>query len=166
MAIQTVGVVGLGQMGSGIVEVFARAGVNVIAREINDDLLARGQNYLKRSFAKGVERGKISQAEADAALSRITTTTQLTDFAGCDLVIEAATENMALKKTIFTELDVICKPEALLASNTSSLSITEIASATQRADRVVGLHFFNPVPVMPLIEIVPRSTPLANDRFK
>lgn len=117
MSIQTVGVVGLAN-GSGIVEVFARAGVNVIAREVNDDLLARGQNYLKRSFSKGVERGKISQAEADAALSRITTTTQLTDFAGCDLVIEAATENMALKKTIFTELDVICKPEALLASNT------------------------------------------------
>ena len=154
MAIQTVGVVGMGQMGSGIVEVFARAGVNVVAREINDELLARGLNYLKRSFSKGVERGKLSQAEADAALSRITTTTQLTDFANCDLVIEAATENMALKKTIFTELDVICKPAALLASNTSSLSITEIASATQRADRVVGLHFFNPVPVMPLIEIV------------
>ncbi len=154
MTIQTIGVVGLGQMGSGIAEVFARAGVNVFAREINDELLARGLNYLKRSFGKGVERGKLSQADADAALSRITTTTQLTDFAGCDLVIEAATENMALKKTIFTELDVICKSHAILASNTSSLSITEIASATQRPDKVVGLHFFNPVPVMPLIEIV------------
>lgn len=154
MAIQTVGVVGMGQMGSGIVEVFARAGVNVIAREINDELLTRGQNYLKRSFSKGVERGKLSQADADAALNRITATTQLADFANCDLVIEAATENMALKKTIFTELDVICKPHALLGSNTSSLSITEIATATQRPDKVVGLHFFNPVPVMPLIEIV------------
>ncbi len=144
MSIQTVGVVGMGQMGSGITEVFARAGVNVIAREINDELLARGLNYLKRSFGKGVERGKLSQADADAALSRITTTTQLTDFAGCDLVIEAATENMPLKKTIFTELDVICKPEAILASNTSSLSITEIASATQRPDRVVGLALLQP----------------------
>ncbi len=154
MTFQTVGVVGIGQMGSGIAEAFARAGCQVVAREINDDLLERGKAYLQRSFARGVERGKLPQAEADAALGRISFTTQLTDFAHCDLVIEAATENMALKKTLFTELDVICKPEALLASNTSSLSITEIASATQRPDRVVGLHFFNPVPVMPLIEIV------------
>jgi len=154
MTFQAVGIVGVGQMGSGIVETFARAGCQVVAREINDELLERGKAYLQRSFARGVERGKLPQADADAALGRISFTTQLTDFAHCDLVIEAATENMTLKKTLFTELDVICKPEALLASNTSSLSITEIASATQRPDRVVGLHFFNPVPVMPLIEIV------------
>jgi 3-hydroxybutyryl-CoA dehydrogenase len=154
MTFQTVGVVGVGQMGSGIVEVFARAGCEVVAREINDELLERGRAYLQRSFARGVERGKIPPAEAEAALGRLSFTTQLSDFAHCDLVIEAATENMALKKTLFTELDVICKPEAILASNTSSLSITEIASATQRPDKVVGLHFFNPVPVMPLIEIV------------
>ncbi len=154
MAIQTVGVVGMGQMGSGIVEVCTRAGLHVVAREVNDDLLDRGKTYLKKSFAKGVERGKLSQADADVALERITYTLHLADFANCDLVVEAATENMQLKKTIFTELDVICKPHAILASNTSSLSITEIASATQRPDKVVGLHFFNPVPVMPLIEIV------------
>src|SRR5512136_92 len=154
MTFQTVGVVGVGQMGSGIVEVFTRAGCEVVAREINDELLERGRAYLQRSFARGVERGKLPQAEADAALGRLSFTTQLAEFAHCDLVIEAATENMTLKKTLFTELDVICKPEALLASNTSSLSITEIASATQRPDKVVGLHFFNPVPVMPLIEIV------------
>jgi len=154
MAFQTVGIVGVGQMGSGIVEVFARAGCPVVAREINDELLERGKAYLQRSFVRGVERGKLPQAEADAALGRLRFTTQLADLAHCDLVIEAATENMTLKKTLFTELDVICKPEALLASNTSSLSITEIASATQRPDRVVGLHFFNPAPVMPLIEIV------------
>ena len=154
MAVQTVGVVGIGQMGSGIVEVFARAGCPVVAREINQDLLERGKDYLQRSFARGVERGKLSQTDADAALGRVSFTTELADFAHCDLVIEAATENMQLKKTLFTELDVICKPEAILASNTSSLSITEIGSATQRPDRVVGLHFFNPVPVMPLIEIV------------
>ncbi len=154
MTFQTVGVVGVGQMGSGIVEVFARAGCNVVAREINDELLERGKAYLQRSFARGVERGKITQTEAETALGRLSFTTQLSDFARCDLVIEAATENMQLKKTLFTELDVICKPEAILASNTSSLSITEIASATQRPDKVVGLHFFNPVPVMPLIEIV------------
>ena len=154
MTFQTVGVVGVGQMGSGIVEVFARSGCQVVAREVNEELLERGKNYLQRSFARGVERGKITPAEADAASSRIAFTTQLADFARCNLVIEAATENMQLKKTLFTELDVICEPEAILASNTSSLSITEIGSATQRPDRVVGLHFFNPVPVMPLIEIV------------
>jgi 3-hydroxybutyryl-CoA dehydrogenase len=154
MTFQTVGVVGVGQMGSGIAEVFARAGCGVVAREINDELLERGRAYLQRSFARGVERGKLTQAEAEAALSRLSFTTQLSDFAHCDLVIEAATENMTLKKTLFTELDVICKSEAILASNTSSLSITEIASATQRPDKVVGLHFFNPVPVMPIIEIV------------
>jgi 3-hydroxybutyryl-CoA dehydrogenase len=154
MTFQTIGVVGIGQMGSGIVEVFARAGCAVVAREINDELLERGRAYLQRSFARGVERGKLTQAESEAALERMSFTTELTGFAHCDLVIEAATENMALKKTLFTELDVICAPEAILASNTSSLSITEIASATQRPDKVVGLHFFNPVPVMPLIEIV------------
>jgi 3-hydroxybutyryl-CoA dehydrogenase len=154
MTFQIIGVVGVGQMGSGIMEAFARAGCDVVAREINDDLLERGRVYLQRSLTRGVERGKLTQAEADAALSNISFTTQLTDFAHCDLVIEAATENMTLKKTLFTELDVICKGEAILASNTSSLSITEIASATQRPDKVVGLHFFNPVPVMPLIEIV------------
>lgn len=154
MTFQTVGVVGVGQMGSGIAEVFARAGCDVVAREINDELLERGRAYLQRSFARGVERGKLTQAEAEAALRRLSFTTQLSDFAHCDLVIEAATENMTLKKTLFTELDVICKSEAILASNTSSLSITEIASATQRPDKVVGLHFFNPVPVMPIIEIV------------
>ncbi len=154
MTFQTIGVVGVGQMGSGIVEVFARSGCPVVAREINDDLLERGKTYLQRSLGRGVERGKLTQAEADAAYECISFTTQLSDFAHCDLVIEAATENMKLKKTLFTELDVICKPEAVLASNTSSLSITEIASATQRPDKVVGLHFFNPVPVMPIIEIV------------
>jgi 3-hydroxybutyryl-CoA dehydrogenase len=154
MTFQTVGVVGIGQMGSGIVEAFARAGCDVMAREINDDLLERGKVYLQRSLARGVERGKLTQADADAALGHIAYTTQLSAFAHCDLVIEAATENMTLKKTLFTELDVICKAEAILASNTSSLSITEIASATQRPEKVVGLHFFNPVPVMPLIEIV------------
>ena len=154
MTFQTVGVVGIGQMGSGIVEVLTRAGCNVVAREVNDELLERGQVYLQRSFARGVERGKVTQADAEAALGRISFTTLLTDFAHCELVVEAATENMMLKKTLFTELDVICKPDAILASNTSSLSITEIAAATQRPDKVVGLHFFNPVPVMPLIEIV------------
>jgi 3-hydroxybutyryl-CoA dehydrogenase len=154
MAINTIGVVGMGQMGSGIIETCARAGIDVIGRDINAEFVAKGLNTIKKSLSKGVERGKLTQAEMDAALGRIKSTTALADFAHCDLVIEAATENMQIKKTLFTELDVIVGPNALLASNTSSLSITEIASATQRPDRVVGLHFFNPVPVMPLIEIV------------
>lgn len=154
MAINTIGVIGMGQMGGGIIETAARAGFTVIGRDINDEFVAKGLNNIKKSLSKGVERGKLSQAEMEAALSRITGTTVLADFAHCDLVIEAATENMQLKKTLFTELDMIVKPEAILGSNTSSLSITEIASATQRPDRVIGVHFFNPVPVMPLIEIV------------
>lgn len=154
MTIQTIGVVGMGQMGSGIIETCARAGIDVIGRDINAEFVAKGVNNLKKSLSKGVERGKLTQTEMDAALGRIKSTTALADFAHCDLVIEAATENMQIKKTLFTELDMIVGPNALLASNTSSLSITEIASATQRPDKVVGLHFFNPVPVMPLIEIV------------
>jgi 3-hydroxybutyryl-CoA dehydrogenase len=154
MDIRLIGVVGVGQMGGGIAETCARAGFDVIGREINDALLERGMENLKASLERGVKRGKLTQAEMDAALARVTGTTSLADFKDCDLVIEAATENMQLKKTLFTELDAITRPEAILASNTSSLSITEIASATERPDRVVGLHFFNPVPVMPLIEIV------------
>jgi len=154
MNIQLVGVVGVGQMGSGIVEACARAGFDVIAREINEDLLNRGLGAVKASMERGVKKGKLSQADLDAALSRIHGTMLLSDFKDCDLVIEAAVENMQLKKTIFTELDAITRPEAVLASNTSSLSITEIASATERPDKVLGLHFFNPVPVMPLIEVV------------
>jgi 3-hydroxybutyryl-CoA dehydrogenase len=154
MDFKLIGVVGMGQMGGGIVEVCARAGFDVIAREINDELLTQGQDNLRSSMERAVKKGKLTQADMDVALARVTGTTTLADFTGCDLVIEAAVENMQLKKTIFTELDAITRPEALLASNTSSLSITEIASATERPDKVVGLHFFNPVPVMPLIEIV------------
>ncbi|MGH2592989.1 MAG: 3-hydroxyacyl-CoA dehydrogenase family protein [Anaerolineae bacterium] len=154
MEIKLIGVVGMGLMGSGIVEACARAGFHVIAREVNDDLLNRGLDNLKASMERGVKRGKLPRADLDAALARITGTTSLADFKDCDLVIEAAVENMQLKKTIFTELDAITRPEALLASNTSSLSITEIASATERPDKVLGLHFFNPAPVMPLIEVV------------
>ena len=154
MEIKLIGIVGVGQMGSGIVEACTRAGFRVIAREVNDDLLNRGLDNLKASMERGVKRGKLPQADMDAALARITGTTSLADFKDCDVVIEAAVENMQLKKTIFTELDAITRPEAILASNTSSLSITEIASATERPDKVLGLHFFNPAPVMPLIEVV------------
>jgi len=154
MEIKKVGVVGCGLMGSGIVEACARAGYTVVVREVNDDLLQKGLSRLKTSLAKGVERGKLAQADMDAALARITGTTSLDDFRGCDLVIEAVLENMAEKKSVFAALDAILAPQAIIASNTSSLCITEMASVTRRGDKVLGLHFFNPVPVMPLLEIV------------
>lgn len=153
-ALKTIGVVGCGLMGAGIVEICARTGYQVVVREINQELLQKGLSRVKASMAKGVEKGKLSQADMDAAIGRIKGTLSLSDFKECDLVIEAAVENMQLKKTIFTELDAICRPEAVLASNTSSLCITEMAAATERPDKVLGLHFFNPVPVMPLLEIV------------
>ncbi len=152
--IKTIGVVGCGLMGAGIVETCARSGYQVVVREINDDLLQRGLKRIGSSMSKGVEKGKLSQADRDAALARIKGTLSMADFKDCDLVVEAAVENMPLKKTIFTELDSICRPGAILASNTSSLCVTEMAAATERAGQVVGLHFFNPVPVMPLLEIV------------
>ena len=154
MEIKKVGVVGCGLMGSGIVEACARAGYTVVVREVNDDLLQQGLSRLKTSLAKGVERGKLPQADMDAALARITGSTSLDDFRGCDLVIEAVLENMAEKKSVFAALDAILAPQAIIASNTSSLCITEMASVTKRGDKVLGLHFFNPVPVMPLLEIV------------
>jgi 3-hydroxybutyryl-CoA dehydrogenase len=153
-AVKTIGVVGCGLMGAGIVETCARAGYSVIVREVNDELLQRGLKRIGASMAKGVEKGKLAQADMDAAMARIAGTLSLADFKGCDLVVEAAVENMELKKTIFTELDTICRPDAILASNTSSLCVTEMAAATERPDKVLGLHFFNPVPVMPLLEIV------------
>ena len=152
--IKTIGVVGCGLMGAGIVETCARAGFHVVVREVNDDLLQKGLKRIQDSMSKAVQRGKLSQADLEAALAHIRGTLNLADFKDCDLVIEAAVENMSLKKTIFTELDSICRSDAILASNTSSLCITEMAAATERPDKVLGLHFFNPVPVMPLLEIV------------
>jgi 3-hydroxybutyryl-CoA dehydrogenase len=153
-SIKTVGVVGCGLMGAGIVETCARAGFHVVVREVNDDLLQKGLKRIQDSMGKAVQRGKLSQPDLEAALARIRGTLNLADFKDCDLVVEAAVENMSLKKTIFTELDTICRSDAILASNTSSLCITEMAAATERPDKVLGLHFFNPVPVMPVLEIV------------
>lgn len=154
MEIKKVGVVGCGLMGSGIVEVCARAGYDVVVREVNDELLQKGLERVKKSMSKGVQRGKLSQEDMDAAWQRIQGTTTLADMADCDLVIEAAVEKMEVKKAIFAELDSIVPPHAILASNTSSLCVTEMASVTKRSDKVLGIHFFNPVPVMPLIEFV------------
>lgn len=154
MEIKKVGVVGCGLMGSGIAEVCARAGYQVVVSELNADLLDRGLGRIRDSLARAVSRGKATPEERDQALARIHGTLDLADFADCDLAIEAAVENMAIKKEIFAALDRILPPHAILASNTSSLCVTEMASVTQRGDKVLGIHFFNPVPVMPLIEFV------------
>ncbi len=154
MEIKHIGVVGCGLMGSGIAEVCARAGYKVSVSEISDELLQKGLGRIQKSLSKAVARGKVEQQQADQAMARITGTLDLADLAECDMVIEAAIENMAVKKEIFAALDKLLAPHALLASNTSSLCITEMAGATHRGDKVLGIHFFNPVPVMPLIEFV------------
>ena len=154
MDINRVGVVGCGLMGSGIAEVCARAGYGVVVREVNDELLNKGLARIRDSLARAVARGKTGQDQADQALAHLRGTLDLADFAGCDVAIEAAVENMALKKQIFVDLDRILPAHAILASNTSSLCVTEMASVTRRGDKVLGIHFFNPVPVMPLIEFV------------
>jgi 3-hydroxybutyryl-CoA dehydrogenase len=141
-------------MGSGIAEVCARAGYTTIVREMNDELLARGRQRIEQSMTAAVDRSKLEAAARDQALARLRGTTNLQDFASCDLVIEAATENPEIKKKTFAELDKVCPPHTILASNTSSIPIIQMATATQRPDRVLGMHFMNPVPVMRLIEYV------------
>lgn len=152
--VRRVGVVGCGLMGSGIAEVVARAGYDVVVRELTPELLERGLGRIDASLRRAVERGKLDEAAREAARARIRGTTALEDLAGADLVIEAVIERMDEKKAVLGALDRIVAPGVVLASNTSSLSITEMAAATRRPDRVVGLHFFNPVPVMPLVEVV------------
>lgn len=152
--IRHVGVVGCGLMGSGIAEMAARSGYEVVVRELTADLLQQGLDRLEASMRKAVERGKLDEGARETARARIRGTTDLADLAGVDLVVEAVIERMDEKKELLRDLDRLVAPGVILASNTSSLSITEMAAATGRPDRVVGLHFFNPVPVMPLVEIV------------
>jgi 3-hydroxybutyryl-CoA dehydrogenase len=154
MEIKSVGVVGCGLMGSGIVELIAKNGYPVVVREINDDFLNKGLERIKGSLARAVDRNKLSAADRDAAWARIKGTTDMADLAGVDLAIEAAIESLELKKSIFKELEHVTRPDVILASNTSSLAVIEMASMTKRPDKVLGLHFFNPVPVMPLLEMV------------
>jgi 3-hydroxybutyryl-CoA dehydrogenase len=154
MEIHKVGVVGCGLMGSGIAQVAAMAGFPTVVREVSEELLKKGASSIEKSLAKFVEKGQLSAEQRSHTLGRLKPTTDLRDFAGCDLVIEAVTENLELKRKTFTELDGIVKPEAIFASNTSSLSITEMMTATRRAPRFLGLHFFNPVPLMKLVEVV------------
>jgi len=152
--IKRVGVVGCGLMGAGIAEVCARTSYTVIVREVTEELLKKGLARIEASMARAVERGKMTAADAKAARARITGTTRLEDLAAVDLVLEAVVENMDLKKQVFSELDRRCPPQTIFASNTSSLSITEMASVTSRAAKFLGMHFFNPVPVMKLVELV------------
>jgi 3-hydroxybutyryl-CoA dehydrogenase len=154
VTIRTVGVLGCGLMGSGIAQVSAVAGYDVIVRDLDQGLLARGRAAIEGSLAKFVEKGKLEAAARDAALRRLRSTTALEELQGCDLIIEAVTEDLELKTKLWTSLDQLCPEEALFASNTSSLSIISMARVTKRPDRFLGLHFFNPVPLMPLVEVV------------
>jgi 3-hydroxybutyryl-CoA dehydrogenase len=164
MDIKTVGIVGCGAMGAGIVQVSAQAGYQVVVSEINDQLLQKGLATIEGLLARNVSKEKITPAEKDAVQSRIKGTTDMKDFAACDLVVEAVIENMDLKKKIFAQLSEICPPETILASNSSCLSILDIAMSSGRPDKVMGIHFFNPVPVMKLVELV-RTITTSDDTF-
>lgn len=154
MAIRTVGVVGSGQMGNGIAQVAACCGMEVTMVDIKQEFLDRGISAISHSLDKLVSKERMSPQEADSALSRISSSTELESLSGCDLVVEAIPEIPELKYSTFSKLDSICKPQAILASNTSSISINEIARHTNRPDRVIGMHFMNPVPIMKLVEII------------
>jgi 3-hydroxybutyryl-CoA dehydrogenase len=152
--IRTVGVVGCGLMGSGIAEVCARAGFNTIVREVDQQSLQRGVERIERSLWTAVQRGKLTQGDRDAAWARVDSTTDLGAFSRCDVVIEAVIEQIDEKRQVYRALDAVCPPHAILASNTSSIPIVELANSTRRPDKVLGVHFMNPAPVMPLVELV------------
>jgi 3-hydroxybutyryl-CoA dehydrogenase len=157
MEIRKVGLVGLGTMGAGIAQVSVQSGFETVGREISNELGERGRATIDRYLSRGVEKGRMTEVDREAALARLTLTTDLADLADCDLVIEAVLEDLELKRETFAELDRVTRPEAVLATNTSALSVAEIAEATGRPQRVVGMHFFNPAPVLPLVEIVRTS---------
>ena len=165
MEIRRVGVVGLGTMGAGIAQVCVQAGVETVGREVTLELGERARDRIGHFLTRGVEKGRIEQGERDAAMERLTLTTELADLAGCDLVIEAVLEELPLKREVFGELDRVTRADAVLASNTSALSVSEIAEATSRPERVVGMHFFNPAPLLPLVEIV-RAARTSDEAFE
>jgi 3-hydroxybutyryl-CoA dehydrogenase len=162
--IRTVGVLGCGLMGSGIAEVIARAGYQTKVRELNDDLVAGGRARIEKSLGRAVEKGKLEGNVRDEVLGRISMTTDLESLRDADIIIEAVTEDIDIKNEMFRTLDAVCPPHAIFASNTSSLTIAEMAAATNRPHRFVGLHFFNPVPVMKLVEVV-RTIAVEQDAF-
>ena len=154
MEIGRVGVVGLGTMGAGIAQVCLQAGLEVVGREVSPELGEQARERIDYYLSRGVEKGRLTQEEKDAALDRLTLVTELADLGSCQLVIEAAFEDLEVKRELFSELERSVEPEAILATNTSALSVTEIAAATTSPERVVGMHFFNPAPVLPLVEVI------------
>ncbi len=165
MDIKTFGVVGAGQMGNGIAQVAAMSGLNVIMNDIKDEFVQRGLANITKLLQKSVDKGKMDAAEKDAVLGRIQTSVDLKEMADADFVVEAATENEALKFNIFKDLDEICKPHVILSSNTSSIPIGRIASQTGRPEKVIGMHFMNPVPVMRLVEVI-RGLATSDETFQ
>jgi 3-hydroxybutyryl-CoA dehydrogenase len=165
MEIRKVGVVGLGAMGAGIAQLCVEAGVETIGREVSVELGEQGRDRIAHFLTRKVEKGQLDQSTRDASVGRLSLTTEVEDVADCDLVIEAIVEELGPKQELFAELDRITRPEAVLATNTSALSVTEIASATSRPERVVGMHFFNPAPLMALVEIV-RAELTADSAFE
>jgi len=159
--VQKIGVVGLGAMGGGIAQLCVEAGIETVGREVSLELAEKGRDRIAHFLTRKVEKGQLEQGERDAAVGRLTLTADLADLADCDLVIEAIVEALEPKQELFRELERVCRPDAVLATNTSALSVTEIASATSSPERVVGMHFFNPAPLMPLVEIV--RTELSSD---
>jgi 3-hydroxybutyryl-CoA dehydrogenase len=162
--ITKVGVLGCGLMGSGIAQSAASAGFSTIARDVGGPVLEKGRAGILKSMSRLVEKGKLTAADRDAASARLTFTTDIGDLRACDIIIEAVTEDLALKNRLWEELDTLCPAAAIFASNTSSLTIAAMAAATRRADRFVGLHFFNPVPLMPLVEVV-RTVTTSQETF-
>ncbi len=165
MEVKTFGVVGAGQMGNGIAQVAAMSGLQVIMNDIKEEFVQRGLKNITGILSRNVEKGKLDAAEKEAILGRIKTSVQLQDMAAADYVVEAATENEAIKLQIFRELDVICPTTTVLASNTSSIPIGRIAAQTQRPEQVIGMHFMNPVPVMKLVEVI-RALRTSDETFR
>ena len=164
MKIETVGVVGCGLMGSGIAEVVSKAEFSIVVCEMSEDLVEAGRQRIDKSLSRAVERGKLERTDRNVVLDRLSFSTDLAALTDCDLVIEAIVEDIKAKNELFSTLDGLCGPEAIFASNTSSLTITDMAAATNRPGRVVGLHFFNPVPVMKLVEVI-RTIATRDDVF-
>jgi 3-hydroxybutyryl-CoA dehydrogenase len=165
MEIKLVGVVGAGQMGSGIAEAALSSGFHVLVRDVTMEAVQKGRLRIIADFDKRIQKGKMTAEQKEANLQKLSTTIKMEDFKNCDFVIEAAVENVPLKWEVFKKLDEVTPKETILASNTSSISITRIATATQRPDRVIGMHFFNPVPVMKLIEII-RGLATSDETFR
>jgi 3-hydroxybutyryl-CoA dehydrogenase len=165
MEIKMVGVVGTGQMGSGIAEVALASGFNVLMRDVTMEAVQKGRSRIVKDFDRRIQKGKMTEAEKEEALQRLFITIKMEDFGKCDFVIEAAVENIPLKWEIFKKLDEVTRKETILASNTSSISITRIASVTKKPDGVIGMHFFNPAPVMKLMEII-RGLVTSDETFR